>query len=178
MAFILSVTRVRDMMGSLIKLWPGIVFITFLMTRYRSWFSSPAEDQIHWCLRSAWFDPPRSGSDCQGRWCSGRWRGKQPWWYVQFRMKSRLPLTTGVLSCGLGGVDVVRLLAGAVRAGLNCLRVGDDTHSTDLRGHNYNISLEHWEHWEYWNLPRYCWLPAAWWEEWGWRWHRAVCWDW
>ena len=58
-------------------------------------------------------------------------------------MKPRLPLTAGVLSWGLGvvGVDVVRLLAGAVRAGLNCLRVVDDTHSTDLRGHNNNIGI-------------------------------------
>ena len=54
-------------------------------------------------------------------------------------MKPCLPLTAGVLSCGLGGVDVVRLLAGAVRAGLNRLRVSDDAHSTDLRSHSYNL---------------------------------------
>ena len=49
-------------------------------------------------------------------------------------MKPRLPLTTGVLSCGLGvgGVDVVRLLAGAVWAGLDRLGVADDAHSPDL----------------------------------------------
>ena len=53
-------------------------------------------------------------------------------------MKPRLPLTAGVLSWGLGvvGVDVVRLLAGAVRAGLNRLGVADHAHSPDLMGNN------------------------------------------
>ena len=44
------------------------------------------------------------------------------------------PLSAGVLGWGLGvvGVEVVRLMAGAVWAGLHRLGV-DDTHCADLR---------------------------------------------
>ena len=49
-------------------------------------------------------------------------------------MRPRSPLPTGVLRWDLGalGLDVVRLLAGAVWAGLDRLGVADDAHSPDL----------------------------------------------
>ena len=162
----------RDMKGSLIKLTGYSFYHIYydsvsLLILFPCWASNPLMSALRLvCPTSVWL------------WLSGTlmlWslRRKLTIICIIILLYSS-PLSAGVLGWGLGvvGVEVVRLMAGAVWAGLHRLGV-DHTHSADLRWLSEDSKVVRMT-----NLPRYCWPPAVWGGLWGSPSLPGVCWDW